>query len=129
MNKIVTVISVIIIIVLSLGLMNLMYEKTGIESLDLPVAKILESNPFEDALYSVVLVIAIFSSALSSGYGVIVNIKNRRTYKKVAILLCVTGIAVSHIGFGNLVMILYPIFGAISIIEILLIERYYRKIV
>lgn len=126
-NKIIAIVSSLIIGVLALGIINLISAK-DVKNFDLPVAKVLEKNALEGALYSVVLVIAIFSSALSAGYGVICNIKNRKTYKKVALAMCALGIAASYIGFGNLVSILYPLFGLVSIIQVILIEKYYRSI-
>ena len=119
----------IIIIALSIGMMNIIWNSDiDIESVDLPIIKILERNEIEENLYSLVLIIAIFTSAVSAGYGFLENIKNRRTYKKIAILMCLAGIVIAHIGFGKLVEFLYPLFGLIGVFQIILIEREYKKI-
>ena len=119
----------IIIIALSIGMMNIIWNSDiDIESVDLPIIKILERNEIEENLYSLVLIIAIFTSAVSAGYGFLENIKNRRQYKKIAILMCLAGIVIAHIGFGKLVEFLYPLFGLIGVFQIILIEREYKKI-
>lgn len=43
--------------------------------------------------------------------------------------ICVLEIPISYIGFGNLVTVLYPVFGAIGIIQIILVIKSYCKIV
>ena len=120
---------VAIIATLSVGLIKIILTSNlNIENVELPIIKILEKNKIEQLLYSLVLIIAIFTSAVSAGYGFLENIKNARIYKKIAWLLCILGIASSYIGFGKLVVLLYPIFGIVGVLQIILIVRHYKKI-
>lgn len=70
-------------------------------------------------LYSIIILIAIFTTAISEGYSFLANIKNERTYKTVNIIMCVSAIPISLLGFANLVNTIYPIFGVIGLIQII----------
>ena len=83
--------------------------------------KILEKNKIQEILYSIVVVIAIFTSAISAGFGILENIKTKEKYKKAAFILCFLSIPISYIGFGKLINIMYPVFGAIGIYQIALL--------
>ena len=48
---------------------------------------------------------------------------NPRKYKKMAILMCTSGILVSKIGFSILINVLYPIFGLLGIVQILFLMK------
>lgn len=66
-------------------------------------------------IYAIILWIAIFTTALSNGFGFINRFSNK--YKrKVALIFCLSSIPVAKIGFANLVSIIYPIFGFIGVI-------------
>lgn len=54
---------------------------------------------------------AIFTTAISSGYGFLSNFNNRRFYIVMALLICIVSIALSNIGFSTLLNLLYPILG------------------
>lgn len=120
--------TMIIILVLSIGIINTMWNYPNSSQFDLPIIKILERDKLQQKMYAIVLVIAILTSAISAGYGFLENIKNRRTYKKIAISLCIIGVGVSHFGFSNLVQVLYPVFGMIGIWQLVLIKIAYKKI-
>ena len=74
-------------------------------------------------LYAIVIVVAIFTSAISAGYGVLENVKGRNKYKKIALVICLLEIPISYIGFGKLVEAVYPTFGVIGILQITLILK------
>ena len=74
-------------------------------------------------IYSIAIITAILTSAISSGYGVAENIKDRRKYKTITFAMCLAEIPIAYIGFGKLVEILYPLFGVIGIIQIITILK------
>ena len=75
--------------------------------------------------YGLVIIAAIFTSAISAGYGILENsIQNRKKYKIKAGLMCVTAILVSNMGFSWLVNTMYPMFGILGLAQILLIVLY-----
>lgn len=70
-------------------------------------------------LYGLIILVAIFTSAISAGYSILENyVKKPSQYKKIAIILCASSVFVSKIGFSNLINTLYPVFGLLGIIQI-----------
>lgn len=67
-------------------------------------------------IYSVILWIAMFTTALANGFGFI----NKNSYNKnkilVSTLLCISAIPLAKLGFSNLVGIIYPIFGVVGVL-------------
>lgn len=74
-------------------------------------------------LYSITILIAIFTTAISEGYSFLENVSknNKKVYKTVNIIMCTLAVPISLIGFANLVNIVYPIFGIIGMIQIIII--------
>ncbi len=56
---------------------------------------------------------AIFTTAISSGYGFLsnINLSNPKLYICVVLSMCLLAIALSNIGFSTLLSLLYPILG------------------
>lgn len=73
-------------------------------------------------IYGFVIIVSIFTSAISAGYSFLENIcKTEKRYHTNLIIMNVLGIIVSKIGFSNLVQNLYPIFGVLGILQILML--------
>ena len=73
-------------------------------------------------IYGIVILSAIFTSAISSGYAFLENTtKTRKQYKVVCFILCITSIFVSKFGFSSLVNTMYPIFGYLGLLQIIYI--------
>lgn len=71
-------------------------------------------------IYGIVILIAIFTTAIGSGYGFLSNsTKKRKTYMLYAGAICLASIFVGQIGFSSLINLLYPIFGYLGIIQII----------
>ena len=71
-------------------------------------------------IYGIVILIAIFTTAIGSGYGFLVNVtKNRKSYLICAGAICLGSILVGQIGFSSLINLLYPVFGYLGIIQII----------
>ena len=47
--------------------------------------------------------------------------KDGKSYPQIALIMCITSVLVSQIGFSNLINISFPIFGVFGIFQILLI--------
>ena len=93
------------------------------QNVEIPIIQI--ANQFGNVckyLYSFVILSAIFTSAVCSGYSFLKNItKKRNTYRITALVICIISIFVSHFSFSNLIKILYPFFGFLGIMQIFLI--------
>lgn len=124
-NKIITLVSAVIFFVLIIAIYQMLtLSVVNISKVEIPVLTILnECHPIEKMIYSVAIITAILTSAISSGYGVAENIKDRRKYKTITFAMCLAEIPIAYIGFGKLVEILYPLFGVIGIIQIITILK------
>lgn len=70
-------------------------------------------------LYGIIILGAIATTAISSAYAFLNNIsKTKKQYKKYNKIICVIAIFVSLLGFSNLVNNLYPIFGALGLLQL-----------
>lgn len=71
-------------------------------------------------LYSITILIAIFTTAISEGYSFLENVSknNKKLYKTINTIMCTLAVPISLLGFANLVNIVYPIFGIIGMIQI-----------
>jgi len=71
-------------------------------------------------IYGVVILIAIFTTAIGSGYGFLSNVtKKRKTYILCAGIICLASILIGQIGFSSLINLLYPVFGYLGILQII----------
>lgn len=93
-----------------------------IEVIELPTVYVASRfGSFYQYLYGIVILIAIFTSAIAAGYGFLNNWSNsEKEYQYLLIFMCITALFVSNIGFSNLVTILYPLFGYLGLVQILL---------
>lgn len=124
--KIVTIITTIILLILSFAIFQILnLAKFNINSVEMPILEILSNSGPQEYLYSIVVIIAIFTTAVSAGYGILENIKDKAKYKKISALICILGIPISYLGFGKLISIMYPLFGAIGMYQIILIFKQY----
>ena len=107
------ILSLVIFIVLNLNILE-------IANIEIPIVYI--ANKFGALykyLYGLVILIAIFTTAVSQGYSFLNNIsKNKKQYFICSILICSLSIAFSNIGFGKLLDILYPLLGFLGLIQI-----------
>lgn len=115
-----------IFIILGISLYSLLLRgQSHIQYLDIPIISIM--NQFGSTysnIYGIVVAIAIFTSAISAGYGFLENFKNSKAkYKNMTITICGISIFISMIKFSYLVEILYPIFGLLGLIQIILILK------
>lgn len=119
--KYVIAITLAIMIVLSLIiyiLLTLNIQK--IKNIEIPIVFI--ANKFGliyKYLYGFVILIAIFTTAVSQGYSFLNNIsKNKKQYFIYSVLICTFSITFSNVGFGKLLDVLYPLLGVLGLIQI-----------
>lgn len=75
-------------------------------------------------LYGIIILGAIITTAISSGFGFLNNIsKTEREYSRNNKLICIGSILISFLGFSTLVNNLYPIFGILGLIQLVLILK------
>jgi uncharacterized membrane protein YkvI len=97
---------------------------------ELPVLGILSNNSQALAkIYGVILALAMFISAVTSGYCLTERIssKLKTSYKMVALILCAIAIPMSSLGFSSLIATLYPVFGYLGLfLLIVIILQFFR---
>lgn len=122
----ISIITSLVIIILALCIYGLLLRgEFFISELEMPLVEItIEFGSIFKYIYGFVIIASIFTSAISTGYSFLQNTtKNKKNYEIVLLVMCLTGIAVSNIGFSNLVGILYPLFGILGLLQIGLILK------
>lgn len=71
------------------------------------------------AVFSLVILAAIYTSAICSGYGFVKNItKTEKQYKVGILVICVLAVLISNFSFANTIQVIYPMFGILSLVQI-----------
>lgn len=111
--------------VLLFRVINMLYPE--ILAFELPTLKLAEMmGPFMKAFYGVIILSAIFTTAISCGFAFL-EMKETK-YNLKAVLICATSVVFSSIGFSELVNTMFPIFGYLGILQlIVIIYRVFRK--
>ena len=124
-SKITSLISGCIIFILIISIYQMLTLcKIDVKNIEFPILSILDKCYFiEKIVYTIAIITAILTSAISAGYGILENIEDKNKYKKIALTICILEIPIAYIGFGNLVSTLYPVFGVIGIIQIVSILK------
>lgn len=101
----------------------------NIATLELPMMQVIKQfGSIYLAIYGIIIVIAIFTSAISAGYGFLKNITcTNKKNKKIAAIMCISSVIISPLGFSNLVKILYPFFGVLGLIQVFQIFKFHIK--
>jgi len=124
-SKIAIVTGIIIITLSIIIIMLLLNIPTEISNIDLPA--VYASGLFGITykyLYGLIILGAIITTAISDGFGFLNNVtKDKKIYKIINALICVVSVFVSLFGFSNLVNNIYPIFGILGIIQLILILK------
>ena len=118
----IAIISALIIIVLSIIVFLLLVRiDVDITLLEMPAVYVVSKMfVFFKYVYGFIILGSIFTTSISLGTSFLQNIsKNKKSYTQIAILMCITSILVSKIGFSNLINLLYPVFGYLGILQIL----------
>ena len=132
------IVCTIILSLLGVSLFSLLLRgNEDIYQLELPMIEIVKVfGEMYCYFYIGVVVTAIFTTAISAGYGFLKNQVNRRQflkgdvikrekqyYQKILLAICVSAPFVANIGFSNLVSKLYPMFGILGLIQIIFLLK------
>ena len=73
-------------------------------------------------IYGIIILISIFTTAILIGKSFLGNIcTNKKYYQPIATILCISSVLVSNFGFSSLVKILFPLFGYLGLLQIIII--------
>ena len=119
---IVSIIIAILLITLFLFLINV---DVDIKKLEMPAVYAISNIwPNIKSIYGIIILISIFTTAISLGISFLKSVsKNTKQYNVIAILICVTAVLFSNIGFSNLVNLLYPILGILGLLQMIQIIK------
>lgn len=117
-----SIISTLIMIFLSI-IVYLILVKVDVDiaKLEMPAVYVV-SNIFYllRYVYGFIILGSIFTTAISLGTSFLQNTaKNKKSYTQIGIIMCITAVLISKIGFSNLVSLLYPIFGYLGLVQII----------
>lgn len=122
--KYISVLCGIFMIIMSLLLyMLLMKVDVELSTLEMPIVYVIRTF-FKQykTIYAFIILMSIFTTAISIGIGLLQNISgDRRRYTHFVIFMCITSLIVSNLGFSKLVNLMYPIFGYVGIIQLIYI--------
>ena len=122
--KYISIITGIFTLILSVIIYTLLIKiDVDISKLEMPVVYMIRTFYKEfKTLYAFIILTSIFTTAISIGTGLLQNLnKEGKSYAQFVIFMCITSLIISNFGFSNLVKNIYPIFGYIGILQILLI--------
>ena len=114
-----------IMLIISLIIFLIMFKQTEISTAELPLVYIASSfGEFFKLIYGIVIIFAIYSTMISAGYGFLQNCSNnKKTYKILAIIMCVSAIFTLFFSFSGLVNLTYPVFGILGFLQLLLMKK------
>ena len=120
---IVSVIATILLITIFLFLINV---DVDIDELEMPAVYVISNIwPNMKNIYGIIILISIFTTALSLGISFLKNVSiNKKSYNVIAILICVSAVIFSGIGFSNLVNVMYPILGFLGLLQMIQIINF-----
>lgn len=127
---VISIITGIIVGILSLFTFLLLVNvDVNFSNLEMPVIYVMEHHFVEwKNIYGIVILIAIFTTAISVGISFLNNItKKDKNFPQYAAILCITSVMISPIGFSNLVKILFPLFGYLGLLQIYFILKTSKK--
>ena len=86
----------------------------------MPAVFVIDNNfPQFSGIYGIVILLSIFSTAISIGISFLKNItKDKKSYPQIVAIMCISGVLISNFGFSNLVKMLFPVFGYLGIVWI-----------
>lgn len=119
------IVSVIIAILLITVFLFLINIDVNIKELEMPAVYAISNIwPRIKSIYGIIILISIFTTAISLGMSFLRNVSiNKRSYDVLAVLICASAVIFSNIGFSNLVNMMYPILGGLGLLQMILIIK------
>lgn len=98
---------------------------TDFSKIEMPIVYVIQNKFVEfKTIYGIVVLTAIFTTAISLGMSFLNNIcQEEKNISKYSLALCSMGLLVSEVGFSNLVRILFPLFGYLGLLQIYFIVK------
>lgn len=124
--KLISIISSTIVFILALSIfLILMTIKVDYTKIQMPAVYAIDKSFSQFSyIYGVVILLSIFSTAISIGISFINNMtQNKKSYPQIAAKMCISSIIISNFGFSNLVKIFFPIFGYLGMVQIICILK------
>ena len=118
---IVSILSGVIVFVLAISIFSVLTSVTvDYSKIEMPAVYAIDINfSWISGIYGSVILLSIFSTAISIGISFLKNItKDRNSFPQIVAIMCISGVIISNFGFSNLVKSLFPIFGYLGIIQI-----------
>lgn len=118
----ISIVTTIIIIILSICLFIILTKvDIDITKLEMPAVYVISrmASVFK-IIYGFIILGSIFTTSIALGNSFLQNVsKTKKSYTQIAVIMCITSIIISNIGFSKLINYLYPIFGYLGIIQII----------
>lgn len=117
----ISVLSGVIVFILAISIFLLLTKvDVNFESLQMPAVYAIDQNfPQFRVIYGIVILLSIFTTAISIGISFLKNVvKDNKYFPLFVGIMCISSVLISNIGFSNLVKILFPVFGYLGIAEI-----------
>ena len=102
-------------------LLNLLILQTNLIGLEIPMLAIVyPMGSFLRKGYGLVLLLAMFTTAIANGYGAILGFSRILGWGEawMKIIICLTALPLANMGFKNLISFFYPLFGYIGFLFI-----------
>lgn len=122
---IISILTIILVIVLSLIVFFILTKvDVDIKNLEMPAVYVASKiSVVFKYIYGFIILSSILTTSISLGTSFLENVTHdKKKHTQYAVLICVSAVLVSNIGFSNLVNLLYPIFGYIGLIQIIKIS-------
>lgn len=123
---IVSIFSGIIVFVLAISIFLVLTRDTADYSkIEMPAVYAIDKNfSWISEIYGSVILLSIFSTAISIGICFLKNItKDKNSFPQFAAIMCISGVIISNFGFSNLVKMLFPVFGYLGVVEMYFIIK------
>lgn len=124
-EKKISIISTIIFFILSMIIYSIMFNINGLDNIEIPLVYIANQNgKIYGTIYSIVIIVAIYTTMISAGYGFLNNCtKKEKNFKILAMFICISAIFISNLSFSKLVNLTYPVFGILGFAQLIYILK------
>lgn len=118
-------VGIIMTILATLEFLLLTNVDVNFKNLEMPLVYVVEKTfPRFTYLYGIIILIAIFTTAVSVGISFLNNIsKNKKSFPQKAKILCISSVIISQISFSKLVEYLFPLFGFLGLLQMIFILK------
>lgn len=118
-------VGIIMTILATLEFLLLTNVDVNFKNLEMPLVYVVEKTfPRFTYLYGIIILIAIFTTAVSVGISFLNNIsKNKKSFPQKSEILCISSVIISQISFSKLVEYLFPLFGFLGLLQMIFILK------